>query len=142
MMAACRRSFVHGPLLLLRYTLSGLPWGAMLAASPVTGGGGEEGAEEGPAVRLGCWVERMLGLLEQVMRGQKGAGGRERGLGGGGGGGREGWEGAARAGRSQRWGSQLQVEGGGLSRTCNRRFPFCPGIALLTLWFRSPDHLS
>ena len=63
MMVACRRSFVHGPLLLLRYTLTGLPWGAMLAAAPPAGEGGEE---EGPAVRLGRWVERMLGLLEQV----------------------------------------------------------------------------
>ena len=97
MMAACRRSFVHGPLLLLRYTLSGLPWGAMLAAAPPAGGGGEEGAEEeeGPAVRLGRWVERMLDLLEQVS-GQKGAGGK-----GGG-------KGEGRRGQRRRWRS---VEG-------------------------------
>ena len=59
MPAACRRSLAHGPLLLLRYTLGGLPWGA-LAAAP------QQPGQPLPRMALGQLVERLLDLLEQV----------------------------------------------------------------------------
>ena len=70
MMGACRRSLVHGPLLLLRYTLGGLPWGLLL--TPSRAGAGDAGSPTGPAALLQAWLDRMLDLLEQVSGAVKG----------------------------------------------------------------------
>lgn len=65
MLLACRRSLVHGPLLLLRYTLSGLPWG-LLVASTHWQQAGEGPVVSSPSMRIGLWIDRLLGLLEEV----------------------------------------------------------------------------
>lgn len=63
MTEACRRSLVHGPLLLLRYTLGGLPWTMLMTAR---GGSAGTGSGSTPTDALRIWIDRMLGLLEKV----------------------------------------------------------------------------
>ncbi|KAG1680341.1 hypothetical protein FOA52_015431 [Chlamydomonas sp. UWO 241] len=65
--AACRRSLVHGPLLLLRYCINSLPWGPLLRQQRESAAAAA--AEVGGARRepeLLAWIGRLVGLLEQV----------------------------------------------------------------------------
>ena len=63
MTLACRRSLVHGPLLLLRYTLGGLPWVKLTISRDDAG---TEGHGLSPSNVFREWIDRLMGLLEQV----------------------------------------------------------------------------
>ena len=69
MTEACRHSLVHGPLLLLRYTLGDLPWVKLTVARSVGCGAVDEENGTSPSDALSDWINRLLGLLEQVGKG-------------------------------------------------------------------------
>ena len=75
MSAACRRSLVHGPLLLLRYTLGALPWAALLAAGARPQGKGQgqgQGqAGEQPPASAAVALGRLGGLKGGKARARK-----------------------------------------------------------------------